>query len=689
MEEEQFKRRIVVIDPYMQKTPESRTVHLDGMTCEVQIFYVGFHFDVMKEVIRSQRSICDAVVLSGMPSGLSDGKKVYRFSQYDELVETAGEVPVFTGEQLREFYARWMLRRAISTNIHLFRHKKVVFQVHSAMPVSDVFKDVTSKISYLDAVAVFGIPTVYKSLGALSRFLKIAMPLTKKLDIKQISPSHSWKRLILNKIGAKAIKESEVVVTFAKQLNMFHEFSVFKGKVLIIDRLSTYQRRQLERAGVLFIVEFLPETKYVEELGVKTFATLNALIYFSKMWHGDPRTTEEYSYEWISRHKLFVDPPLCKSVPRRASFIIHPLSRKQLWNANTINKINTLPLDVKKLVEKVLARFPVMKVGSVTGIESQQTGIRAEVDLYAIFATPKQLLSMDPDVVYDSIVGAINRSASDGALMSGLGAYTKVVGDAGFSINKRADIPVSTGNSYSTAATIWAAKSVTEKLGLLKRPNENELIDGKAMVIGASGSIGRVSSIMMASTFREVCLVAPRVDKLFELRSEISKKYPGTTVTVTNNANTDIHKMDVVITATSNQSGSILDVMKIKPGAVVCDCSRPLDIPKSEALKRPDILIIESGEIELPGNVKIDIDIGIPKPSVYACLAEVALLTLEGRYEPFSLTRELSLARVKEIYKIGLKHGASLSTVMTHEGPLTDAKIDDVRKRALINRKKG
>src|SRR6185312_7269033 len=94
---------------------------------------------------------------------------------------------------------------------------------------------------------------------------------------------------------------------------------------------------------------------------------------------------------------------------------------------------------------------------------------------------------------------------------------------------------------------------------------------------------------------------------------------------------------DLIVIATSNQSGSVVDIEEVTPGAVICDCSRPLDITPEDARKRPDVLVIESGEVLLPGSPQVTCDIGLPQPVVYACLAETVLLTLEGRFESFSL----------------------------------------------------
>jgi predicted amino acid dehydrogenase len=267
--------------------------------------------------------------------------------------------------------------------------------------------------------------------------------------------------------------------------------------------------------------------------------------------------------------------------------------------------------------------------------------------------------------------------------MVGLGAYTKVIGDAGVTVARRSSLPVTNGNSYSAATTLWAARVMVEKMGLVPIEKTGKRLKAKAMVIGATGGIGRVSALLLSMAFDEIVLAANRVDKLLELQDEILKLSPEVKVRVTTRASAEAHDIDLIVIATSNQTGSVIDIDLVKPGAVICDCSRPLDITPEQAKRRPDVLVIESGEVLLPGNAAISCDIGLPKPVVYACLAETVLLTLEGRYESFSLSKNLVLDRVKEIYKMGLKHGARLAAIAGPFGVIEDAQIEETRRLAV------
>jgi hypothetical protein len=100
----------------------------------------------------------------------------------------------------------------------------------------------------------------------------------------------------------------------------------------------------------------------------------------------------------------------------------------------------------------------------------------------------------------------------------------------------------------------------------------------------------------------------------------------------------------------------------------------PPDISAEEAAVRPDVLVVESGEVLIPGPVEFSFDIGLPRGVAYACLAEAALLAMEGRFECFTLGRDLAPEKVKEIYRLFRKHGFQIA-------PLTDALVAE--KNAL------
>ena len=65
---------------------------------------------------------------------------------------------------------------------------------------------------------------------------------------------------------------------------------------------------------------------------------------------------------------------------------------------------------------------------------------------------------------------------------------------------------------------------------------------------------------------------------------------------------------------------------------------------------------------------------------------ETIVLALEGRYETFTVGRNIEWAKVKEIYRLGLKHGMRLATISGQRGVFTDDDIARVRELALAAR---
>jgi predicted amino acid dehydrogenase len=338
---------------------------------------------------------------------------------------------------------------------------------------------------------------------------------------------------------------------------------------------------------------------------------------------------------------------------------------------------------MEPVLEKVVSLSPSFLYGKIKGVRSTSTGVETEGLIYIVMDTPKMMMMKKAEDTYAKLIDVCETAAQSGAQIIGLGAYTKIVGDAGITVSKNSPIPVTTGNSLSASATLWAAREACAKLGFVPAFQSGKVLQAKAMVIGATGSIGAVCARILANVVAELILCSRSPDRLLEIRDEIMKTNPQCKVSVVTSPNKDAETCDLIITSTSSHDKKVLDIMRVKPGCVICDVSRPLDIREDDALKRPDVLIIESGEIELPGKIEIDCDLGTPDTAVYACLAETAILSLEGRLEAFTLSRHISHHRVMEIYDMAKKHGAKLAAIRGHSGLITDSEIDLCRQHAL------
>ncbi len=336
-----------------------------------------------------------------------------------------------------------------------------------------------------------------------------------------------------------------------------------------------------------------------------------------------------------------------------------------------------------KILEKTVAYSPPLLYSKIDGIQSVD-GTEAEGWLISVGGTPKEMMSHSPEFTYKRLIAASKMAERLGAEIMGLGAFTKVVGDAGMTVAKHSPIPITTGNSYSASAALWAAADAMKKMGLIDIPKGKEKLTAKSMVIGATGAIGSVSSKLLSMVFSEVILCGRNTEKLNTLKNSIHLDSPETKIITTTDSSEYLSAADMVVTATSGVGKKVLDIMKVKPGCVITDVARPLDLTPKDVAKRPDVMYIESGEIEVPVKDHLQMrDIHLPKNVVFACMAETIVLALEGRFEEFTIGRDIEWKKVKEIYKMGLKHGMKLAAISGVNGVYKKDDIDKIRSLAL------
>src|SRR5690606_23469968 len=205
------------------------------------------------------------------------------------------------------------------------------------------------------------------------------------------------------------------------------------------------------------------------------------------------------------------------------------------------------------------------------------------------------------------------------------------------------------------------------------------LKDATVAVVGATGAIGATCARLLAGESAKLILVGRRAEPLETLREECAGQ--GADVV----ASTDvaaIYEADLILAVTSAVH-AVIEPQHLKPGAVVCDVARPRDVSRRVAAERDDVLVIEGGMIEVPGEPDFHFNFGFPLGKAYACMAETMALALEGRYEDYTVGKSISVGQAQEIGEIAHRHGFRLSGFRSFEAAVTDEQIARVRERAL------
>jgi len=351
------------------------------------------------------------------------------------------------------------------------------------------------------------------------------------------------------------------------------------------------------------------------------------------------------------------------------AFIMHPLDAKR----DISRKYPFAKYVPTPVLEWALKHKDPMLVSHITGIKSA-AGVEAEGWFIGCPLTPKQLLTLPIDLVWDKIIRAGRMAEDLGAKIIGLGAFTSVVGDGGITVAKNLNIAVTTGNSYTVATAIEGTLKAAYLMGI-------DPSNSRVAIVGATGSIGRTCALLLSKVIPNVSLIGRQLEALNTIAEEITAATDATPQIFTD-VSAGIKNADIVITVTSSIE-AVIHPADIKRGAVVCDVARPRDVSWRVQQERDDVLVIEGGVVAVPGDVDFHFNFGFPPKTAYACMSETMILALEGRYENFTLGKTVSPEQVEEISALGDKHGFSLAGLRSFEKAVTDEYVERTRRNAF------
>jgi len=347
------------------------------------------------------------------------------------------------------------------------------------------------------------------------------------------------------------------------------------------------------------------------------------------------------------------------------AFILHPLDPKADVARKYPNLARLLPV---RAIHFLSLYWPPLVLSHIRGIRSTTTGREVEGWLLACPLTARRMLEVPPQVAYRKIIQTGRLAERLGARILGLGAYTSVVGDGGLTVARALQIPVTTGDSYTAALSVQPLLDAATQVGI-------EPEHAVAAVVGATGAIGGVCARLLAPQAGRLLLVGRRADTLEEMQARLSGEANGPVEVATDIA--AVRSADLVLSATS-AGRPIIFPEHLKPGAVVCDVARPRDVSIRVHQEREDVLVVDGGLAQTPGGVGLGFDYGLPHGLTFGCMAETIALALEGRFEDYTVGKELDIGRVREIQEMAARHGFRPAPLHCLDRPLPPERIRTV-----------
>jgi predicted amino acid dehydrogenase len=649
-----------------------RELEIRRINCRRNLQTVG-------DLIDSHDGEFDAIGLEGFPLVLRLDQAQVNHTLTAFLRDAARKTPVVDGSGIRPGLERWGVVLAQRAEPGIFAEKRVLMMPGlNHVGLASSLARHGCQVRYADPVIFFDLPQ-FPGVARKTTLEQAAEPILQTLradPLERLFPPPEPRR----GHGHHGLVEwADLLAGDAATIRCFSPADL-RGKTVVVERASREDEMDLTARGASILVAMMPELETDGARYPASAAAIEAAMVALRD-HPDLSLSEDTYLDQIA--SLDWSPRISYLQPgeadvNRFAFVIHPLSVRMIKAHPKFRWARALP---DRLVEWFASYLPPLYVSTVTGAVSPRTGQRVEGFLYTLGATPRRMMQQGVRYTYDKLLEIARGAQRRGARIMGLGAFTSVVGDAGKTVAHEADIAITSGNSLTVAATLEAAKEAVLKMGA------TDLTRGRAMIIGATGSIGAVCARLIAQAIRDVVLISIEPERLIELKRRIQQETPGARVVIGTRPGDHLADCDLVVTATSAFGQRVLDISGCKPGAVVCDVARPHDLSPEEAAARPDVLVIDSGEVLIPGDIDFGYDIGLPPGVAYACLAETCLLAMAGRFEDFTIGRELSMERVKEIYRLFQAHGFRIAGLHSFDETVTEEQLAE--KRRLAERLRG
>ena len=354
--------------------------------------------------------------------------------------------------------------------------------------------------------------------------------------------------------------------------------------------------------------------------------------------------------------------------------------------------------------------------------------------------TPAQMMRLSKDAKQRLFDGYLKCAHDMGVDRVGLGAFTSVISRAGLTvIDNEFDIDITTGNSLT---------AITSVEGLVQADKQhNGQLSHHAGVIGAAGSVGRLSALHMATYYPRVTLFGnpknPNFrDSLVSVAGEMyalayaqlqagqqqgiagsllhilndstltdhfkhtleqyinaqdfdaitalidqrcdALQYP--IITLSNDAVQDLRPVQAVLSATS-EAQSFIEPEWLAQGAVVCDSARPSDMKSEVFEKRPDVFVFEGAILTMP-DPELRFGpyniLGFPTGLNLACLSETMSLAMAQRTGHFSIGKSPSYEEALSIYHDAQAQGFGICLYQP-DAPLTHAPLAQAKAEVSTN----
>jgi predicted amino acid dehydrogenase len=316
--------------------------------------------------------------------------------------------------------------------------------------------------------------------------------------------------------------------------------------------------------------------------------------------------------------------------------------------------------------EALIARFAPVVEPMPLRIErvTSANGAKVHIHFWSVFATARTIEATmrkgETDWLIRKVAFIAEQASEAGCKVLGLGGFLSIATRNGLRV-QTPRIGITTGNALTIAAGLAGVEAQIVRV-----------LDGvkpRIAVVGATGNIGRTWARALAQRFGELTLVgrAGTKGRLKAVADDIlndSREHGAAEPELTLAESLDVLSDCNVIVAATNSSEPIVFAHHLGPDpTLVFDLSVPGAVDPDVVAGRSDVVLLSGGVTGLPKGNDTDLAyFGLPKRHVFACMAETAILGLDGRSTDFSIG-DVDLSQVNEISALATSHGFDITNV--------------------------
>lgn len=292
-------------------------------------------------------------------------------------------------------------------------------------------------------------------------------------------------------------------------------------------------------------------------------------------------------------------------------------------------------------------------------------GSRAVGWLFLVPMLPRDMLRLGRATAMESLERVRAQAKDRGASVLGLGGFTSIISRGGLDLAGDA-IAITSGNTLTSVMSVAAIEEAACRTGFV-------LSGATVAVVGATGSIGRLVSLLLAERVAALTLIGnsgspDALGRCQRVAAEVGAAAAGAARPLRVQYRLDLERAladaDVVVVAT-NADSAIVSTDWLLPGTLVCDVAQPPNVTADPTIQR-DVLVFSGGLVRLPQPVTLGPATGLAPGICWGCLGETIVLALEGSIADSSLG-ELTVSGADAMARLAEKH-AVRSAPLQHCG---------------------